>query len=123
MRRGALTVSVAALCVLPASAAADPSGCPDGSYCFWSKQNYEGKRVVISKSGISNKLFNEMNKRASSMKNRRSDYVIIYTQKNGSGFSACFAGPNLSNLAEFDNDGSSSRAGAGACPMMKARGR
>jgi hypothetical protein len=87
------------------------SSCPDEALCVWSKKNYEGQRVKITKTGdVSNKLAHEMNNKASSLKNRFAMTGTLYDKKNGGSgevYGFCDL-DNVPDLGLFDDLASSS---------------
>ncbi len=96
--------------------------CPDKSFCVYARKNYAGKRLKLNSSPgvLSTELFQEMNNKVSSVKNRWKDTSALYEGKNGGGQVFCFDPgqkvPDLSAFAdEFNNDASSSRRSAQGC--------
>jgi hypothetical protein len=77
----------------------------------WSKANYEGDRLVIDKLGLSNKIFNKMNDKASSARLRYSDgAAALYEDTDGGGDTLCLLDapglrkyPDLSEIGGGDN--------------------
>jgi hypothetical protein len=94
-------------------AAKGGSGCPDNALCVWSRRNYEGQKVKITKTGgVSNKLGKLMNNQASSLKNRIPSPGILYDKKNGEGDLIGFCDEesiaNLGGKIDFNDRASSS---------------
>jgi hypothetical protein len=111
-------IAVAAAAAMPFAGSAAPaaksqSSCPDKALCVWTGANYHGQRVLITKRKLSNKLFNQINDRASSVKFRWTGTAVLWEDTGGGGTGYCFDGPraNRSNLADigFDNSASSSK--------------
>jgi Peptidase inhibitor family I36 len=120
VRRLALILAVGFAVALPATNASGGgatsekragSGCPDQTLCVWSKKNYEGQRVKITKTGdVSNKLAHEMNNKASSLKNRFAMPGTLYDKKNGGPgdvYGFCDL-DDVPDLGSFDDQASSS---------------
>ena len=89
----ALSAMVAAAVLLPSGAPADPSACP-GLYCLWTKENFEGKRLVVEKKHLTN-FPNFMNNKASSLKSKvgQGDLLRLYFGKDGEGAAGEICGP------------------------------
>ena len=113
-------LTVAALAAAPtAGTAGTPKGCPQGSYCLWTKQNYEGKRFVVSKGKLIN-LPGQIDDKASSFKSRVGPQrvVYLYTGKNGNGaFSCFFNGDNSPLLYAEDQISSADRYPGNLCAL------
>jgi hypothetical protein len=127
MKKAALITIAAALALAPASGeAAQGKGstklCPDGAFCVWTKANYQGKKLVLTKKGVSNKIAKEMNNKVSSVKNRLDVTTYLYSKRDGKGEIRCFGdGQKLADLAgscDFDNEASSSRIPKGPNPCF-----
>jgi hypothetical protein len=121
-KRIALAGLLAAIAVGATSTAAESgtqkrstSTCPDGRLCVWEKPDYRGQKVVIRKRALTNKLHDEMNDQASSLKLRKSGVAVLYADVEGEGLAICAFGPrdNIPDLSDyqgfdFDNEASSS---------------
>ncbi len=103
----------------PAGATAKLSStsfCPDGSFCVYAGKNYTGRRLKLnSPPGVlSTELFQKMNNKVSSVKNRWKNASFLYEHKDGGGQPFCLdPGAKVPDLSaffdEFNNDASSSR--------------
>jgi hypothetical protein len=114
-----------ALALTPAVGEAAKGGakksCPDNAICAWTKKGFEGKRVVVSGGGVSNKIGNQINNKTSSIKNGFETTIFIYDKRNAAGELRCLSGlgrvRNLGGSYAFDNRVASSNAPVdpGAC--------
>ena len=101
------------------------SGCPADTLCVWSRKNYRGQKVEITKiNAISNKLAKRMDNEASSFKNRIALPGVLYAKKDGEGAIMGFCDneklPDLGDpKVDFDNRASSSLVGS--LPKRRAR--
>jgi hypothetical protein len=98
----------------------EPS-CPKRTLCVYEHDQWEGQRVKITETGISNKLAEQMNNRASSAWNRRGKTAVLYTGKNAHGGRLCIRPggfPDILSLAGFNDVASSTKLSkkATACP-------
>jgi hypothetical protein len=118
MKRTALIALISTLVLTPAVGEAAKGGadksCPDDAICAWTKAGFEGKRVVISGKGVSNKIGNQINNKTSSIKNRFETTIFVYDKRNGAGESRCVGGlgrvRNLGGSYDFENRVASSDA-------------
>jgi hypothetical protein len=64
--------------------------CPKNALCLWDEENYEGQRVVVKDTGLSNKIFDKMNDLTSSVfLNRKDRVAILWTDFAGQGAAVC----------------------------------
>ncbi len=115
-------VGVVAVAILaaPGPGAADEkraalsSKCPKGAMCVWAGKNYQGRKLTLRKTGeITNRIYNRMNDKVSSAKNRYKHLSYLYENIDGGGQVFCVeSGGNIPDFAafqdEFNNDASSS---------------
>ena len=113
-------LSTVALAAAPAAGTAGtPTGCPQGSYCLWTKQDYEGKRFVVD-TGKRINLPGRIDDKASSFKNRVGPdrVVYLYTGKNGNGARSCFFdGEDSAALYAEDQISSTDRRPGNICAL------
>ncbi len=93
---GALAVLVGLVLALSASAVSGAKRipfppCPKQTLCVFEHDNFEGQRVKIGGTGVSNKLADEMNNQASSYYNRRGRVSFLYVGRNAEGERECAA--------------------------------
>ena len=121
----AVLMAVAATAVALISTAGDAGarggGCPDNKLCIWKHEGFDGQRVKIGGSGVSNKLAREMNNHAHSVRNNLDTAAFLYEKKNANGDFICFdpdtEDQNL-GLSGFQDRASSTRITNGnICPM------
>jgi Peptidase inhibitor family I36 len=87
--RRALGVACAlAALTAPPAASAEGRGCRDGSYCLWTKKDYQGDKLVVTTNKLVD-LPSFINNRASSLKNREDLPVVFFTGRNGAGQRTC----------------------------------
>ena len=96
-----------------AKAKAKPD-CPKNALCLWDEENYKGQRVVVRGTGLSNKVFNQMNDLTSSVfLNRKDRVAVLYADADGGGESICLYEDNKWRInkigAPFDDAISSTR--------------
>ena len=119
---GAIVATAAlTLLLLPAESQGSPSSCPDETLCVWAKTDYRGQRVKITKiNHVSNKLANEMNNEASSLKNKITRTGQLYDKRDGGAgevYGFC-DDENVSDLGSFNGLASSSIVGS---EMMRSK--
>ena len=116
-----LTVAalIAAALWLPSASTGDDSKravkrCPLDALCVWAGKDYKGARLVLTRTGeYSNRIYNKLNDRVSSAKNRYEHLSYLYEHTDGGGQTFCIDNgqkiPDFSAFPdEFDNDASSS---------------
>lgn len=116
MKRTATIVVAAVVALVPATGEAakakSTKRCPQDAFCVWSKPDYQGKKVVLTKNGVSNKIANQMNNRVSSTKNKFDLTVFIYDKRGAKGEIRCFSSnskeADLGGSYNFDNRAASS---------------
>lgn len=87
--------------------------CPDKRVCVWADPNYEGQMVALRKRGPSNKIYEQMNDQASSLKSRIGSVAFMFTDVDGGGIKMCVVPhlkvPSLAIYGGMENSISSSK--------------
>jgi hypothetical protein len=105
-----LALAVGASGAASAGSAKAGSGCPEDTLCLWSKKDYKGDKVEITKVGeVSNKLAEKLNNEASSVKNKFDRDATLYAKRDGAGDQSGICPlESIPNLGDFSNRASSS---------------
>jgi hypothetical protein len=96
--------------------------CPDEKLCLWAGQKGSGQRVAVGGKGVSNKLANQMNNKATSLINNTGRRVLIHDKRDAKGELRCYDNMDDSEAnfdsVGFDNVASSTRITKGdTCPV------
>lgn len=89
---GALSGAAIAVLLLALGGSAQGRGdppCPAGALCVWEHSDFDGKRVVVTGTGISNEIAEKMDDEVSSVFNRRGKASRLYARKNANGDTFC----------------------------------
>jgi Peptidase inhibitor family I36 len=110
---GGGSVVVAAAVALALGGPAEGRGgppCPKQALCVWQHEDFQGKRVVITGTGISNEIAEKLDDEATALFNRRGKVSRLYARKNANGNVFC-AGPQdqIPNFGDFNDMASSSK--------------